>query len=93
MNGISLKEFEKYLNERWSGCEIEIRKYTETEVVFGLSKMYDYPNLGFKDLMGLAELFDTMEIDDADRDHTSGCETCDYGSNYEVTLRITKNVT
>lgn len=35
----------------------------------------------------MAELFGTRDID-TDQWHTDGCETCDFGSNYEVEFLI-----
>lgn len=56
--------------------------------------MYSAPQLSFKKLLALSELFGTDGID-VDDYGSSGCDTCDYGSDYGHTIQIyepTKNV-
>lgn len=52
-----------------------------------IERMYEYVDLQFKHLMDLAEFFGTKEINET-RYSSDGCETCDYGSNYEINLTI-----
>lgn len=62
------------------------------EIEYG--SMYHHPELGFKQLKQLSELFGTESID-VDNYSQSGCDTCDYGSDYGHTIQIrsaTKNV-
>ncbi len=49
--------------------------------------MYSYVNINFKFLKQLSEIVGSDEIND-ERFSMSGCETCDHGSSYEVTLHI-----
>ncbi len=67
----------------------------KTEISSGLyeyrikfSQMYEYINLSFETLLALSEIFQTKKIDIGDRENYSGCETCDYGSSYQVSVRI-----
>lgn len=50
-------------------------------------KMYSAPGLGLKKLIALSEFFETQNINDS-RFSYSGCDTCDYGSDYGFTLII-----
>lgn len=67
---------------------VEILENTNKKVRVRISKMYDYVPLSFAILSQVSAFFDTMEINE-DRYQESGCETCDYGSSYELTLIIT----
>lgn len=53
-----------------------------------LSAMYGAPSLNLPILMEFAEFFETKNINDDDRFNRSGCETCDYGSEYGFTLTV-----
>jgi hypothetical protein len=62
------------------------------EIEYG--SMYSAPELGLKTLIALSEIFGTKAID-VDNYGTSGCDTCDYGSDYGHTIQIyepTKNL-
>lgn len=50
-------------------------------------RMYEYVDVSFAALKELSDLFGTDKID-TDQDSSGGCETCDYGSSYEVTFII-----
>lgn len=52
-----------------------------------VSDMYESPGLQFSQLRALADFFDTDNISN-DTWNEAGCETCDYGSKYSVTLYI-----
>lgn len=52
-----------------------------------IGQEYNAPACGFKQLKQLAEMFGTDEIDVDNYAH-SGCETCDYGSEYGHTIQI-----
>lgn len=52
-----------------------------------VKQMYNYVNVDFAFLLKLSEFFDTKEIND-ERYSSSGCESCDYGSSYEVVLTV-----
>src|SRR3990167_7956585 len=66
--------------------EVPVNKKDEVQIHF--ENMYEYCPMSFKMLQGLAEFFNTKNINDDDRYHTDGCETCDYGSVYKFTLTI-----
>lgn len=70
-------------------------KLSETSTGYSLviKQMYDY--IEFENdifiicgLAAIAEVLGCLEADEVDRYHSSGCETCDYGSNYEVKWRF-----
>lgn len=52
--------------------------------------MYEYVRVDFEDLERLSEIFDTRKINLRERSFEAGCETCDYGSSYEVHFTIIK---
>lgn len=66
-------------------CTVE--ENTDSKVRVTVSCMYEYVEYNLATLMKIATFFGTMKIDD-DRYSHSGCETCDYGSSYEVTFEI-----
>lgn len=71
-----------YINDIGNGFEIEY------------GAMYESPNLGLDKLIKLSELFGTTNID-VDDYSISGCETCDWGSDYGHTIQVkepTRNV-
>jgi len=49
--------------------------------------MYDAPIISFDRLKAISDLFGTTAID-VDDYANSGCETCDYGSDYGHTIQI-----
>lgn len=53
-----------------------------------ITQMYDAPGLSFAQLNSLAEFFDTMKVETEEEIRDGGCETCDYGSKYGFTLRV-----
>lgn len=52
------------------------------------ARMYSFVDVSFAALKELSELFGTDQID-TDQSSVSGCETCDYGSSYDVTFIVT----
>lgn len=72
-------------------CKINV---CGNDVLITYGRMYESPVLNFVSLMDLSEIFGTKDID-VDNYANSGCETCDYGSDYghEISIKnITKNV-
>jgi hypothetical protein len=55
--------------------------------VIEIERMYDYVPVKLSHLLSLAKFFDTLNINDS-RYSSQGCDTCDYGSSYEVTLTV-----
>lgn len=56
-----------------------------------VAKMYDgdsVPKLEFAQIDALAEFFDTMKVEIEEEIREGGCETCDYGSRYGFTVRV-----
>lgn len=75
-------------DRRYSMAEIEITIHDDDRVDIKVYQQYDPPELNLDILMELAEFFDTRNINDDDRFSYSGCETCDYGSEYGFVLTI-----
>jgi len=67
---------------------VKIEQNTQLTFHIKITRMYSYVVIQFKTLDALAKLFKTDQINLSDGDHSSGCETCDYGSSYEVNITI-----
>jgi hypothetical protein len=53
-----------------------------------IEQMYEYVPCTFSMLEQLSIFFDTKSINFDNGNHYNGCETCDYGSSYEVDIYI-----
>lgn len=62
-----------------------------SEIYIEWGQMYGHPNLSFKIMKALSELFGTDDIT-SEMYSLEGCDTCDYGSHYGHNITI-KNVT
>ncbi len=69
--------------------KVDVRRDGEGYTI-EIEKMYSYVSLKLSQLLELANFFDTLNINDT-RYHTNGCETCDYGSSYKITLTVMPN--
>ena len=72
-------------------CKINV---TNNDVLITYGQMFESPVLNFASLAKLSELFGTQDID-VDNYAYSGCQSCDYGSDYghEISIKnITKNI-
>ena len=78
--------------EKYDHPEFHISKITDGyQIKYG--QEYTPPKLNFDVLIKLSELFGTQDIN-VDNYSVSGCETCDYGSDYghEIAIKhLTKN--
>jgi hypothetical protein len=52
-----------------------------------IAQMYEYVPVNFDMLYRLSDFFETRKINDT-RYSSRGCDTCDYGSSYEVKLTV-----
>lgn len=60
-----------------------------------ISNMYEYIKITFDHLQQVSDFFGTKNINFLRTEEVYGCETCDYGSEYSITLEVkgaTKNV-
>lgn len=51
-------------------------------------EMYERPQITFDKLKQISEAFSTDLIDLSDGRSYGGCDTCDYGSSYGVTITV-----
>lgn len=72
---------------KYSDPTIVVKTNSEKEVIIIIKQMYDYVEMNLSHLKKLSEFFNTDNIND-DRYAYGGCETCDWGSSYEITLTI-----
>lgn len=70
--------------------EIKVEFNSEELVIVSIEQMYEYVSINLSHLIKVANFFDTMKINDS-RYAAGGCETCDYGSSYKITLTIEPN--
>lgn len=88
MKNRTRQEIEEFAKTIWPNTE-KLEVIVDKEgVKLTVANMYEAPGLSFWMLKKLADFFETDDINDDDRFHTSGCETCDYGSEYGFTLTI-----
>jgi hypothetical protein len=89
----AIKEFFSSLYKPRSGhshFEIGV-KFTNYGVVVDVSQMYEYadddgPSIAVA-VLKISQFFETKDVNEG-RYQTDGCETCDYGSNYEMNFMI-----
>jgi len=73
---------------QYSDLKVEILRPGSNMVDIVTTKMYDYVEVSFEQLTLLSELFGTRKINLGDRESWGGCETCDYGSKYQLTIHL-----
>lgn len=88
------EEVEAFVHATWPDADVaydwscvEIETVGADFVEFTVKNMYEYVDLDFAKLKAVADFFGTLDVR-TDKDSHGGCETCDYGSSYEVTFRI-----
>lgn len=91
---MNANELEKELNNLLlSECRstqdshLEVTKRDSNCFIITYGQMYDSPELSFEKLLELSEMFGTKKID-VDDYANSGCDTCDYGSDYGHEIQI-----
>ena len=93
MRQYTTKEIEKKFKEiflcksAYSYFKVEVVENTNKKVVIIIQQMYEYIECNFSHLLKVSAFFETKHIND-EKDWHGGCETCDYGSNYKITLVI-----
>ena len=68
-------------NHSWHHRHIEVTQISPTHIRINYGQMYESPILNFKILSELSEMFGAKDIN-VDDFNESGCDTCDYGSDY-----------
>lgn len=67
---------------------VEISSLKEGCYDVTISQMYEYVDVDFNFLERLSKLFLSKNINIGSRHSHGGCETCDYGSSYSLSLFI-----
>ena len=86
-----LGAFKEHVDRLQTGLDdfrVDIPVCQKDRIQVKLIRMYEFVPVDVKVLFALANIFGTKEIN-VDQYSTPGCETCDWGSSYEVTLDIT----
>ena|SRR3990172_7627530 len=82
-----------FVETLWTEDNPEVAvNFDGTKYTIKVSQMYEYVPLNFALLSKLSEFFDTKNINDS-RYHTDSCDTCDYESNYEITVIVAPDET
>ena len=76
------------LHSSYDDFRMEVPVCKKDHIQVKLVRMYEFVPVNGPTLFTLANIFGTKEIN-VNQYSTSGCETCDWGSSYEVTLDIT----
>lgn len=84
---ITAKVHEVWNENTYEKLNVEIRR-NGNYIDIVMEKMYSAPILTFSKLHKMALYFDTMNVETESEFNHSGCDTCDYGSSYGFTLRI-----
>ena len=74
------------LSAKYVNGTVEVKKFDKMWHIT-IKQMYEYVPLTLKHLVALSEFFGTQNISDS-RQAWGGCETCDYGSSYEIDLTV-----
>jgi hypothetical protein len=77
-------------NFEYNECTVRCTKH-DKDLTILISQMYEFVDVTFDNLSKISELLQTRDINFGDKDCWPGCETCDYGSSYIITLTA-KNV-
>jgi hypothetical protein len=92
---LTVEDYVNYI-ENWGNPEIELEQVSlgkfealscKSKISLKVSQMYEYVPFEFETMVKFSELFKTKKIN-VGQEQSSGCETCDYGSSYEVTFSI-----
>lgn len=75
--------------EEWDKPNISI-SFNEKRVLISFERMYSFFEPSFALMKMLSEWFETDHINLGDHYSRPGCDTCDYGSSYKVSLSIWK---
>lgn len=70
------------------GLKVEVHQTRDLIFGISISRMYSSVCLQFKTLDAFSKLFETDQINVSQGGSYGGCETCDYGSSYEVIVQI-----
>lgn len=86
-----MKEFTRekvftYFDELYPTATIKVNPWDGGWEVT-IDQMYDYVDVSFKRLVEISNHFGTTNIE-MDKWAAGGCNSCDYGSKYEVELQI-----
>ncbi|MFZ2992458.1 MAG: hypothetical protein WA061_01970 [Microgenomates group bacterium] len=82
------KEIKEKVVKIWGDMNIEILKSESGKVVIKIEQMYEYVSCTFSQLEELSIFFDTKNIDWENGYCQGGCETCDFGSSYEIEIEV-----
>lgn len=84
-------QIEKFCESLWSDDHGSHRKITvgvkDKVVTIKVEQMYDHVDHSFKVLNAISQFFGTTNIESSEWS-SSGCDTCDYGSNYTIEFTV-----
>jgi len=83
-NKMTNKEIKTIFNEIYPGADIKVDS-TGKKIHIKVSQMYEYVEVSLSILKEISKKMKCEEID-LESYQSDGCETCDYGSSYELTF-------
>jgi hypothetical protein len=74
----------------YSDYRVDIDSYDPVQKTLNIrvKQMYEFVEVTFDKLCQLSELTGTRHINLGDKVSYGGCETCDHGSSYEVSIHL-----
>lgn len=96
MDELKMEELEKKILEivtaglnNWAKEDITVKvKINAEEMIITVTNMYEYVDITFDHLEAISKLLKTENINIGTKDYESGCDTCDYGSEYWIDLHV-----
>jgi len=85
---ISEKRAEDFFKKLYPEAEVSVVALSSGYSI-SVERSYDYVTVNFSTLMDIAKFFSTQEVN-VDEWSSEGCPTCDWGSSYTKSFRITK---
>lgn len=79
--------FKELYHDAYKDKGVKIKKL-EDKIEVKITQMYQYVPVDFKILCKIGEFFGTDKVNGSKGEYYDGCETCDYGSSYEVDFVI-----
>jgi len=79
-------EIKEKLEAIFDDADDVVVSVTENVICFTIQAMYEVPGRSLTKLLEVSQLLGTTEIEEYATINSPGCDTCDYGSQYGVTL-------
>lgn len=82
-----MQDYINHLKEKFA-ASVVISKIDDYSYNITIERMYEYIKLGYAELKGFAQDFGTDSVDVNDYASSGGCDSCDWGSSYSLTIQV-----